>query len=272
MIVDEVPLETRIRATEENLWTLWQRFGQGPECALHDVGGALWFDTPLKPLPYNGVLRFRPTKEAESLIDQIFDHYRDRNVPFMWVVHPSSSPADLSDLLEACGMTKVDTLPGMTMNLAELPPRELAPTGFEVREVTTNEDLIAAQQLIAWRWDIREESIQVHLDMTYAFRVGQPGSRLRCWIACIDGKPVSKVLLNLDAGVAGIHGVATKPEARGKGIARVLTLEALHAGKEAGFQLAMLHSSQMARNLYEKIGFRQVSEFKVFVSGAPFSV
>jgi ribosomal protein S18 acetylase RimI-like enzyme len=80
------------------------------------------------------------------------------------------------------------------------------------------------------------------------------------------------VLLNLDAGAAGIHGVATKPEARGKGLARTLTLEALHTGRAAGFRLAMLHTSVMARSLYEKIGFRQVSEFRVYADGGELHV
>ena len=95
---------------------------------------------------------------------------------------------------------------------------------------------------------------------------------MRCWLALIDGKPVSKALLNLDAGSAGIHGVATKPEARGKGLARILTLNALHTARESGYRIAMLHSSPMARSLYEKIGFRQVSEVRVYASGGTFHV
>ena len=88
----------------------------------------------------------------------------------------------------------------------------------------------------------------------------------------LHGIPVSKALLNLDASAAGIHGVATKPEARGMGLARHLTLQALHTGRDAGYRMGMLHSSAMARSLYEAIGFRQVSEFYVFVSGAALHV
>ena len=76
--------------------------------------------------------------------------------------------------------------------------------------------------------------------------------------------PVSKVVLNLDAGAAGIYGVATRPEARGSGLARMLTLHALHAARDAGHTLGVLHSSPKAVGLYEKIGFRAVAPFSVF--------
>ena len=272
VVFEDVSLANQIRATEENLWALWQRFGLTSGGALHNEGGALWFDTVLTFLPYNGVLRFQPNGDPEPLVDRIFAHYAERGVPFMWVVHPSTEPSHLSDLLEARGMTLIEQMPGMTMDLANLPPLDPIPDGVEVREATSEEELTLTQELIAWRWHVPEDSQEQHLEMALSFGVGSPGSPMRCWLALIDGKPVSKALLNLDAGSAGIHGVATKPEARGKGLARILTLNALQTARESGYRIAMLHSSPMARSLYEKIGFRQVSEFRVYASGGTFHV
>jgi len=75
--------------------------------------------------------------------------------------------------------------------------------------------------------------------------------------------PVSKVVLNLDTGAAGIYGVATKPEARGLGLARMLTLNTLHAARDAGHTLGVLHSTPMAVSLYERLGFRAIAPFSV---------
>ncbi|HUF52877.1 MAG TPA: GNAT family N-acetyltransferase [Dehalococcoidia bacterium] len=75
---------------------------------------------------------------------------------------------------------------------------------------------------------------------------------------------MSKATLCLDAGVAGIYGVVTRPEARGMGLARTLTLAALRAAKSAGYERAILHSSPMARSLYRGIGFTEYAPFKVF--------
>ena len=70
--------------------------------------------------------------------------------------------------------------------------------------------------------------------------------------------------LCLGAGVAGIYGVATKPEARGLGLARILTLQALREARLGGYDRGVLHSTPMARSLYEKIGFRTYSRFRIF--------
>jgi ribosomal protein S18 acetylase RimI-like enzyme len=272
MASDDFSIANLVRATEENFWTLWQRFGLTPGGALHQKDSALWFDTTLPFLPYNGVIRFQPSSDKEFLIDEITAHYAERKVPHFWVVHPTCSPANLAELLELRGMVLVEQIPGMTMDLAELPPIGPIPNGVEILEATTLEEIGFLQELIAWRWDVPENCRQAHREMTLSFGVGTPGSRLRCGVALINGEPVSKVLLNLDAGSAGIHGVVTKPEARGRGIARALTLTALHAARVSGYRLGMLHSSPMARSMYEKIGFRHVSDFRVYAAGGNFHV
>jgi hypothetical protein len=43
-----------------------------------------------------------------------------------------------------------------------------------------------------------------------------------------------------------------------------MTIEALHAARAAGYRLAVLHSTPMARSLYERIGFRARATFRVF--------
>jgi GNAT superfamily N-acetyltransferase len=51
---------------------------------------------------------------------------------------------------------------------------------------------------------------------------------------------------------------------RGLGLARILTLQALHAARNAGYKLSVLHSTPMAVGLYEKVGFRAIAPFRVF--------
>ena len=62
-----------IESLEENLWGMWSHFGMGPECALHDQGGVLRFDTPISTLPYNTVLSFQVEDDVVKQIDRIFD-------------------------------------------------------------------------------------------------------------------------------------------------------------------------------------------------------
>jgi ribosomal protein S18 acetylase RimI-like enzyme len=261
-----VSRDIAIKALEENLWGLWSYFGRGPGCALHDEYGALWFETPIPTLPYNGVLRFRVKDNVDRLIDRICKHYRKRNVPFFWVVHPSTVPSDLSEGLKKRALKEEDTASGMVANLSDLPESPPLPTGFEIREV---DDEIAASyfyELIAWRWHIPPEA-QPHLRaQNVVWQVGAPSSIVRCWLAWHEGTPVAKAALRIAGGAAGLYGVATKPEARGRGLARALTLEVFRAAREAGQRLGVLHSTPMAKSLYAKIGFKDVAPFRLFAS------
>jgi len=250
-------------ALERNLWTMWSRFGRGEGCALHEDDDVLHFDTPIPTLPYNGVLRFSATTDAEPRIDAIFEHYRRRDVPFFWLVHPSARPSDLGERLRDRGFEEAEVLPSMAMDLRELAEPAAPPDGIEIREAATT-DTETVLEMVAWRWGVPNTVAPRLTGIAPAFGIGVPGSAIRCWVARKDGVPVSKVVMNLDAGAAGIYGVSTKPEARGLGLARILTLRALHAARDAGHTLGVLHSTPMAVGLYEKIGFRAVVPFSVF--------
>jgi len=253
-----------VRALEENLQALWSRFGRGEGCALHDEGGALWFDTPLPTLPYNAVIRFAVDDAPERRVDALFEHYRRRGVPFLWIVHPTARPSNLGELLRRRGFEEAEICPGMALDLDALAPREPAPEGIEIAEAVDPRDASDALDLIAWRWEVPSRLAPDLAAATRAFELATPGSAVRPWLARRDGVPVAKAVLHLAAGVAGIYGVVTRPEARGLGLARQLTIAALHAARETGCRRAVLHSTPMARSLYERLGFRAHATFRVF--------
>ncbi len=264
-------MTSNLDVLERNLWALWSRFGKGEGCRLHVQDDSLFFDTPIPMLPYNGVLRFSVESDVDDRIDAIFEHYRRRGVPFIWLVHPTAKPSDLGDRLRARGLEEVEVFPGMAMNLADVAEAEDTPKGIEIREVSSAETADVLE-LVAWRWEVPIDVAPKLHGFTKAFEIGVPGSAVRIWIAKQDGIPVSKVILNLAEGGAGIYGVATKPEARGLGLARILTLHALNAAREAGYQLGVLHSTAMALSLYEKIGFKTIIPFSVFAKPDTFHV
>jgi len=259
----DVPEGVVLDALESNLWAMWSRFGRGDECALHEHEDALHFDTPIPTLPYNAVLRCNAATDAEQRIDASFDHYRRRDVPFFWLVHPTARPSDLGERLRARGLEEAEVVPGMAMDLSELEEPAAPPTGIEIREAATT-DTETVLEMVAWRWEVPNEVAPKLTGIAPAFGIGEPGSAIRCWVARQNGVPVSKVVLNLTPGAAGIYGVATKPEARGSDLARMLTLHALHASRDAGHTLGVLHSSPMAVSLYERLGFRAIAPFSVF--------
>ncbi|UCD22566.1 MAG: GNAT family N-acetyltransferase [Chloroflexota bacterium] len=265
-VIAGFPQNVVLQALEHNLWSLWSWFGRGPDCSLHDEGDALWFETPIPTLPYNMVLRFAVTSDIDRRINSIVEHYRRRRVTFLWVIHPSSMPKDLGDRLRKRGLQEVEVCSGMAANLTDLHEPPSVPTDFEIRELDNE---TAANQLIefaAWRWHVPEEAKPHLRGYIQLWHIGKPSALLRCWMAWCGGLPVSKVALHCAAGAAGIYAVATRPQARGQGLAGTLTLEALKSARHNGYQLAVLHSTPMAVNLYSKLGFRHVAPFRLFAS------
>lgn len=210
------------------------------------------------------MLRFVVEKDTDRRIDALFAHYSRRKIPFVWLVHPSARPLDLADRLRARGLEEAEVYPGMSMDLRSLPEQGGPPAEVEIREVRDSSEVDEALELVAWRWNVPLDVRPALAGVMRAFDVGVPGGAVRCWIARRARAPVARVVLNLAAGAAGLYGVATRPEARGLGLARYLTLEALLAARREGYTLGVLQSTPMARSLYEKIGFRAVAPFRVF--------
>ena len=267
--VEGIPDYTKeeiIHQIELNLWETWSNFGRGPGCTLHEKTDVLWFETPIPILPYNTVLRFQVEQDEDNRIDSLVNRYAERNVGQLWIVHPSSLPGDLHLRLAQRGLQEIEIVPGMARSLENLPEPLPIPEGVEIREAVEEHDLIELYGLAAWRWGVPDEFRPQLRKMIEKFNIGERGSNTRFWLAWKDGLPISKIGLYNDSGSAGIYAVATKPEARGLGIASILMNVAMQAAKDMGQKLCVLDSSPLAEKLYQRLGFINVAPFRLYSS------
>ena len=255
-----------IRELEQNLWDTWSMFGRGPGCFLHEEDDLLWFETPIPIIPYNGVLKFQVERNADQRVHTIVEHFGRKKTQFMWILHPSSRPSDLGDRLLGRGLKDVEPVPGMALSLEDLPALPSLLDDIEVRNVAGGKDAGAYYEFAASRWNIPEEYKDHYASMARGFRLGEPGSRVHMWQAWREGQPIAKAGMYLGSRSAGIYGVVTRPEARGLGLATTLTLIALHEARSRGYEVAVLHSTPMAENLYRSLGFETIAEFRLFAS------
>ncbi|GGO32539.1 GNAT family N-acetyltransferase [Micromonospora parathelypteridis] len=84
------------------------------------------------------------------------------------------------------------------------------------------------------------------------------------YLAELSGRPVGTGLGMRTAGVVGVFNIAVVPSARGRGLGRLVTEAVVRDGIAAGADAAYLHTSAMARPLYESMGFRLVESWTVF--------
>jgi ribosomal protein S18 acetylase RimI-like enzyme len=86
----------------------------------------------------------------------------------------------------------------------------------------------------------------------------------------LDGAPVASSGLILRGGLASVINVSTVPSARRRGVGRAMTLAACEAAFERGYRIAVLGTSDMARGIYERLGFREMGVSIGFVpEGSP---
>lgn len=243
----------------------WSIFGRWTHGELRDEGGVLWFETPIKHLPYNAVIRTRIDGDADAVVAAVVDRFTARGVQFFWLVHPSARPHDLSDRLASRGLQSVENATGMSLELADWKEADLPP-GVEYREVLDDADLDEFHKLTTVYWEIPEDEALLVARFQREWGPGRaPGHR---YLAFIDRVPVGKGYLSLAGppGVAAIYAMMTLPEARGRGVAGGLTAALISRASKLGCRRVVLHSSDMAVGVYRRAGFVERCRFTVFAT------
>jgi GNAT superfamily N-acetyltransferase len=112
-----------------------------------------------------------------------------------------------------------------------------------------------------WNWEFEALVAGICADFVKNF---QPDGE-RCWIAELDGQRVGSIfVVKKDAQTAQLRMLILAPEARGLGLGKRLSEEAIAFARAAGYQNMVLWTNACllaARGIYENLGFiRQTSE------------
>ena len=182
------------------------------------------------------------TREATPLCEDGF--------PAAIVFLGSGAPEQLA-AASALGFCPAESMPLMSVTPGALAPTSL-PDGYTLREVSESE-------ASAWA---RAVSTGYGLPLPVGSLLGVDRAAARCpgkarhHAVEQGGRMVATSLVYLHDGLAGIYGVATLPEHRGKGLAAHLTAEPLRAAWDLGYTAGLLQASEMGAPVYERIGFR----------------
>jgi ribosomal protein S18 acetylase RimI-like enzyme len=253
-ILQNMSEQAVIAAIEANLAEEMASFGRylaGAE--LHEDPEMQWIITNL----FNAVIRTQiTTTEIASRLDTTITHFKARKVTSMgWAVSPSTRPADLVTYLQARGFKHLEDHLCMAADLQALHEDSATPANLRINRVS-DEGMLKIYAHVSERgFASSENDIQCYYD-TYA-RVGfGEQAPWQHYIGWLDDEPIAVSSLLFHAGVAGIYGVTTVPEARRQGAGAAMTLAALRDARKRGYRLGILTPSDMGLGVYRRIGFR----------------
>ena len=259
MILQELAVPVLIEAIEQNFTEEMAWFGRAlPQAELHKTPELLTLYTDASGP--NGVLYTRFVREDERYvlhkIHEVMDYFSACGVSFGWSVGPSTRPSRLAAMLESRGFVYSASTKGMAIDLLAMRADIPRNTELVITEIQDLEHLRLLRDMEMRGFDATEKMAQRYYDV-YAgagFGNGLPMHHFIGWLRCA---PVAIASLLYHAGVAGIYGVATIPEARRQGVGAAMTLHVLHVARSTGYRVAILSPTTMSEAIYRRIGFNE---------------
>jgi GNAT superfamily N-acetyltransferase len=196
------------------------------------------------------------TADKGEVVSNIRRFYAQSSSP--WLLWSAWPDCDLAPF----GLVSVSEPPLM---LRESISQSLKPgPDVEIREVNTREGLEDFSATFTEAYPLNDPPIR---DKPL-FREGMLGSAVRFWNAYRNGRCVGVSSACLSDGVLTVNAVAIHEHVRGQGIGTALT--EIAARSAPGYPV-LLMASDLGRPVYEKIGFREIGRFRLWME-APSNV
>jgi GNAT superfamily N-acetyltransferase len=211
------------------------------------------------PVPlFNSIMDAQLSSDnANKTIRAICEDAKNRRVPVLWWVGPSTLPEDLADRLLSNGFTIDEDGSGMAVLLADLDEKLPFPPGLFIRQAVDETSQHIWCQTMAEGFEIRASKRDFAINSWYELICQVSPGTTQIYTAWLNGDPVATSLLQLGGGVAGIYAVATIPEARRKGIGAQVTLSPLLQARNLGYKVGVLEASSMGEPVYRSLGFQK---------------
>lgn len=207
----------------------------------------------------NGTRVLREPADPVASLEAAREVFRARGHRFFGIELEAGRHAGVEAAVRSAGLRRVEAWPAMVADVPAIGGGPASPD-VEIRPVENERDLPHVREV---------ETAVFGTPRAVAERfVGSPmlrDARVRMFLAWAGDRAVGEATGYLLEGAVGIFGVGVLPEARGRGIGAALTRAAAASFGDAA-DLAWLQPSDRARPMYERLGFRAVSDWEVWVA------
>ncbi|MEW4489476.1 GNAT family N-acetyltransferase [Thalassoglobus sp. JC818] len=204
-----------------------------------------------------------PNGEQARHVEELVDRFRRAKVPLFWWSGPVVRDRDLNKHLLANGLFKAFEAPAMAKSLKH--PLEKLKDSICVEEITDTDNIKEWSLVCASAFEFDSQMAEWWCDLYSSLPFGT-GTPLRHYVARVDGKPVATASAFRTDDTVGVASIGVIPAHRRRGIGTAITLRALNNAQQQGCDLAVLFSSEMAKAMYEKIGFVQYGNGECYLS------
>jgi ribosomal protein S18 acetylase RimI-like enzyme len=227
-----------------------------------EVDGLVVALTNLSDPSINGVCVVSEPADPDAALASAEEEFRRRGHAFFGIELERGRHPELEEAVKRAGLALLFSHPALAVRTADLVP----PTSSEDVDIARVVDGAGLAEMRA----VDLEAFGGDPTVTERFLgAGMIASEQnRSFLARSGERAVGAGTGWLLRGTVGIFGIAVVERARRRGIGAALTLRAAHAFGDAP-DLAWLHPSEMARSLYETLGFRAVSEWDIWVRPDP---
>ncbi len=243
----------KARQIQENLMGYMRLFAGLPGMTLYEAE-SFWFVSN-KSAPGNTILRTRfEASRTEGQIDAVLEQIGQYSDHIDWFVFPDDQPADLGKRLEARGMPSGRGGNWLWTDLTSLGADPTTPDHFHIEQVRND------QMLAEWV-RVSEAGFGSELAIfydAYARHGYGPDAFSLHDIGYADDTPVTSGTLVDAGGCATIYDVSTPPAFRHQGFGRALTHALMQQIRNLGYADTWIWSSQMAKSVYQKLGYIEV--------------
>jgi GNAT superfamily N-acetyltransferase len=237
----------------------WLRisFAQVPGALIESTAELGIYATGLPVALFNQVVTDDGAAAAD--LTTAIERLRVRGAPFYPCLRRGQDDA-LRPVLEGLGLPLDDgTLPGMALH--PIPP-DLPTTadGLAIRAVDDGAGLRDHAIAAAAGFGMPGSIVTAFIGEELWTR---PGATV--YVGYAAGEPVSTGFSIRTGRTVGVYTIATAPYARGRGFGAAITGRVVADGAAAGCDVATLQASSMGRPIYERMGFRLVQEYDMYL-------
>ena len=138
---DNISDEHICQCIQDNMYEIFRFNGRSPLYDIQESSELLLMCHGAQELTYQGVGYANLTDDkVDEKIESVISYFKERNLPFMWVIGRDTKPTNLGEILLKHGLNDGGAAPAMAVNLEKLEKPTL-PKGFTIKLVENQSQL-----------------------------------------------------------------------------------------------------------------------------------